>query len=156
MKSLKINIPEGFEIDKEKSTFEKIIFKPIPKKELPKSWEELENIDGYYVDNCSVIEPFAVIGKVDKVDRNIFPTLEEAEAAIALAQLCQLRDIYNEGWKPNWKNTDTKFVIYFAGEDINTIISEVSHRVLSFKTSELRDEFLKNFRNLIEIAKPLL
>ena len=29
MKSLKINIPKGYEIDKEKSTFKEILFKPI-------------------------------------------------------------------------------------------------------------------------------
>ena len=41
-KKLKINIPEGYEIDKENSTFEEIIFKKIedPLSKLPKTWEE--------------------------------------------------------------------------------------------------------------------
>lgn len=39
MKELKIEVPEGYEIDKEKSTFEKIVFKKI-KVELPKTWDE--------------------------------------------------------------------------------------------------------------------
>ena len=30
------------------------------------------------------------------------------------------------------------------------------HRILAFKTEELRDKFLENFEDLIEIAKPLL
>ena len=38
-KEIKINCPEGFEVDKENSTFECIKFKSI-KKELPKTWEE--------------------------------------------------------------------------------------------------------------------
>lgn len=29
-------------------------------------------------------------------------------------------------------------------------------RTLSFKTEELRDKFLENFKELIEIAKPLI
>lgn len=41
-KKLKINIPEGYEIDKEKSTFEEIVFKKVedPFTKLPKNWEE--------------------------------------------------------------------------------------------------------------------
>lgn len=117
-KSLKINIPEGFEIDKEKSTLEEIIFKPIIKKGLPKSWEELENINGYYVENSSIPEYYATSGRVETTDKNIFPSLEEAKAAIALAQLCQLRDIYNEGWKPDWGNTTIKYIIYIAANKI--------------------------------------
>ena len=37
-KELKIDIPEGYEIDKENSTFERIVFKK--KYTYPKSWEE--------------------------------------------------------------------------------------------------------------------
>ena len=33
-KIIKITPPEGFEIDKEKSTFEEIVFKPIQKPDL--------------------------------------------------------------------------------------------------------------------------
>ena len=36
-KELKITIPEGYEIDKEKSTFEKIVFKKKDTK--PRSWK---------------------------------------------------------------------------------------------------------------------
>ena len=42
-KELKIQVPEGYEIDKENSTFEKIVFKKV-ENELPKSWEELGEI----------------------------------------------------------------------------------------------------------------
>lgn len=44
-KKLKINIPEGYEIDREKSTFEEIVFKKIedPLAKLPKTWEEYKS-----------------------------------------------------------------------------------------------------------------
>ena len=44
-RKLKINIPEGYEIDKEKSTFEEIIFKKVedPFAKLPKTWEEYKS-----------------------------------------------------------------------------------------------------------------
>ena len=35
-KELKIDVPQGYEIDRQKSTFEKIVFKKIP--ENPKTW----------------------------------------------------------------------------------------------------------------------
>ena len=37
-KELKIEVPQGYEIDRQKSTFEKIVFKKIP--ENPKTWKE--------------------------------------------------------------------------------------------------------------------
>jgi hypothetical protein len=155
-KELKIQVPRGYEIDKENSTFEKIVFKKV-EKELPKCWEELGEIKGWYVDSFSDIMPCDK-GDTDKDnDKNIFPTIEEAEACITLAQLCQLRDRYNDGWKPNWRTgSEIKYCIIV---DENKIVESqyiTLNRVLHFKTPELRDEFLENFRDLIETAKPLL
>lgn len=53
-KELKIQVPVGYEIDKENSTFEKIIFKK-DEKWLPKTWEDLQNIKGSYVDKDSIV-----------------------------------------------------------------------------------------------------
>lgn len=154
-KEMKIQVPEGYEIDKEKSTFENIVFKKV-EKELLKSWGELDNVSGYYVDKNSKV--YNCIDHTTANDnRNIFPTREEAEACLALAQLCQLRDRYNDGWKPDWKNdTELKYVIEIFYDNIVKRIYECRYKVLAFKTEELRDKFLENFRDLIEIAKPLL
>ena len=154
-KELKIEVPAGYEIDKENSTFEKIVFKKI-EKELPKSWEELHMIKGWFVENGSGIHEFENCFTTSK-NRNLFPTKEEAEACVALAQLCQLRDRYNEGWKPNWEdNGKIKYCIEFFKGKIEKDCHYGTKRVLCFKTRELRDEPLENFRDLIEIAKPLL
>ena len=40
-KEMKIQVPEGYEIDREKSTFDSIVFKKVEEKALPKSWEDL-------------------------------------------------------------------------------------------------------------------
>jgi len=155
-KELKIQVPRGYEIDKENSTFEKIVFKKV-EKELPKCWEELGEIKGWYVDSFSDIMPCDK-GDTDKDnDKNIFPTIEEAEACLALAQLCQLRDRYNDGWKPDWEDDNQfKWNIHVFKDDIYTMANLFVKKVLVFKTEELRDKFLENFRNLIETAKPLL
>lgn len=152
---LKIEVPAGYEIDRENSTFENIVFKKIGK-ELPKSWKDLPFVEGWFVNGkCEIIETGKLI--TQEYNKNTFPTKEEAEACLALAQLCQLRDIYNEGWKPNWEDyNETKYCIEFCQGRIETIDRVNCHKVLTFKTEELRDGFLENFRGLIKIAKPLL
>lgn len=52
MKDLKIEIPDGFILDEEKNKNNIIAFLPkpiVPLAHLPKSWEELKEIGGYYV-----------------------------------------------------------------------------------------------------------
>ncbi len=48
MKEIKISPPEGFEIDKENSTFELIKFKQLEKK-FPESWDNLGVVNGFCV-----------------------------------------------------------------------------------------------------------
>ena len=149
-----IQVPEGYEIDKENSTFEKIVFK---RKELPKSWEDLITVKGYCVTTFSKIEDCCEECYTYKENKNIFPTREEAEACLALAQLCQLRDRYNDGWKPDWEDYEQfKWCIVFFKDNIRVAEYLFIKKMLAFKTEELRDKFLENFRDLIETAKPLL
>ena len=154
-KEMKIQVPEGYEIDKGKSTFEKIVFKKV-ENELPKSWEEIGEIKGWYVDSFSDIMPCDK-GDTDKDnDKNIFPTIEEAEACLALAQLCQLRDRYNDGWKPDWTDFTMKPSIYFHKDIATTGENRSERTILYFRSEKIRDEFLENFGDLIKTAKPLL
>ena len=154
-RELKIEVPDGYEIDKEKSIFEKIVFKKV-ERELPKSWEELNIVKGFYVDSLSEIASTGEDTCAKEYNRNTFPTKEEAEACIALAQLCQLRDRYNDGWKPCW-NTDTmKHCIYVSKGEIRGGHQFENSRILTFEKREIRDKFLENFKDLIEIAKPPL
>ena len=154
-KEFKIQVPEGYEIDRENSTFENIIFRKAERK-LPKAWKDLLFVEGWFIDaKCRIIE----IGRLNtqEYNKNTFPTKEEAEACLALAQLCQLRDRYNDGWNPNWNSkAETKYVIEIFKNNIAKNIYGGRHRILAFKTEELRDKFLENFEDLIEIAEPLL
>lgn len=155
-KEMKIQAPEGYEIDREKSTFEKIVFKKV-ERELPKKWEDLGGVNGFYINAQSDINPYYDSEIKGTTSKNIFPTREEAEACLALAQLCQLRDRYNDGWKPDWEDDgEIKYCIEFFKGKIEKECHYVTKRVLCFRTQELRDEFLENFRDLIKIAKPLL
>jgi len=162
-KEIKINCPEGFEIDKENSTFECIKFKPV-KNKLPKTWEEFcinnDIKEGeYFIDNFSDVNEVYLkngMNRDDDSDRNILPSKELAEAMLALCQLIQLRDCYNDGWKPDWTSDKNKYTIYLCKDIIVKGYTWTNSRILAFETAELRDQFLENFRDLIEIAKPLL
>lgn len=161
-KELKIIPPEGYEVDKKNSTFECIKFKPI-KPQLPKTWEELCEThpltgEECWVNSVGYVEVGVKPGKRNsKTDRNLLPSLKYAKAMLALCQLIQLRDCYNDSWQPDWNDRDT--LKYCLGVSQNRIIKEVlqvTSEVMVFKTEELRDKFLENFKDLIEIAKPLL
>ena len=152
MKTRIIEIPEGFEIDESKT---KIVFTEIVKK-LPTTFKELGRVSGFYFDNISHLiqqkDVYAVIA-----NKNIFPSQIEAEASLALSQLCQLRNAWNDDWIANYSDTkQEKFII--ANWD-NNLIKEKNvcpNCILSFKTAELRDDFFICFKDLIEIAKPFL
>lgn len=162
-KEIKVVPPEGYEIDKENSTFECIKFKPI-KKRLPETWGEFCNthprkIGEWYIAGNSSIKPIeATDGYIRELnsDRNILPSKKLAESMIALCQLIQLRDCYNDGWKPDWTTASIKYIIAPSRNKVLRYYSCVDHKILAFKTEEIRDQFFENFRDLIEIAKPLL
>lgn len=151
---MKIQAPEGYEIDRENSTFEKIVFKRV-ENEHPKSWEDLYEVGGWFVDFHSDVVTSGSMRTADSI-KNRFPTKEEAKACIALAQLCQLRDKYNDGWKPDWEDVNEKYIIYFHADKIIRGDTCRAQSVLHFKAKKLRDKFLENFEDLIKTAKPLL
>lgn len=128
----------------------------LAKKELPKSWEELMNIKGYFVNPFAQVLESGNCIVFDDEYKNIFATKEQAEASIALAQLSQLREVYRNGWVPNWIEDDNKYCIdiecYIPTKNTYSITSQF----LSFQYAETRNLFLENFRELIEKAKPLM
>ena len=151
-KKLKINIPEGYEIDKEKSTFEEIVFKKVEDlfSKLPKTWEEYcKQTKGYtsyygYSINGNTYET-----KFDGFYNEFF-TKEIVKQYVALGKLLQLRDY----WVGDWKiNSDNIYVIY------KNVIMAVVHNndfPLAFPTREMAKEFKNCFEDLIKEAYPLV
>lgn len=127
----------------------------LVKKELPKNWEELVKIKGYYSNSdCDIQE--SNIKWAHKSSKNIFKTYEQAEASIAIAQLSQLMAVYNDGWLPNYNDCNFKYIIYYNKE--KPIITNVfnGRAFLTFKDRKTAELFLENFKDLILTAKPLL
>ncbi len=127
---------------------------------LPTTWEGLCYVSGHYIDSDSEVHEASISSLCVKLNRNLWPTKEEAAAALALSQLCQLRNVYNNHggeWKADWNDDKQwKFSIEVCKGEINTSIYVQTHTILHFKSQALRDRFLENFRDLIETAKPLL
>ena len=157
-KSLKINIPEGYEIDKEKSTFEEIIFKKIedPLAKLPKTWEEYckqteGNVSYFWSSPDSIIKSWFEGSYYE------FVTEERVKQYVALGKLLQLRDY----WVSNWKDDSKNFVAaiyHFDGEIVNTNVSKKrsSNYSLTFPTREIARKFIECFKDLINEAYPLI
>ena len=129
----------------------------LSKKELPKSWEELKIISGYYIDSNSVLSNHCKnILSIGNGNKNLFPTKELAEASLALSQLLQLREVYRDGWIPDYKNTKGKYGIYVIENILIVDITYGTAKIFSFQDREIANLFLTNFKDLLEIAKPLI
>lgn len=148
-KELKIIPPIGYEIDRQKSTFEKIIFKKIP--ENPKTWEEycmLNQLKDSFTPvygNCSA--ECSHTGLYDE-----FYTKERAEQFIALGKLLQLRDY----WVKHSKFEDAIGVFTWNEGVIVTNKCDINEYALTFPTQEMADKFITCFRDLIKQASPLV
>lgn len=151
MKELKIEVPQGFEVDKEKSTFEKIVFKEINK--LPLSVKEIPNRN-WVIGQSLNSHIYQVHGTPSY---SCLSTKERAKAFLALMQLVELRDAWNGDWKVDWTNIrQIKYCLEFFGNE--TIPYETVSRstILVFHSSKLAVKFAKQFKDLIEEAKELL
>lgn len=151
-KCISIEVPDGYEIDSEKSTFTNIVFKPIECK-YPKSWEDAfidSPICGYWVNK------FSEIRKADwnavSYDKNVFKTEKQAKSALAYAQITQLMALscYNGDWTPDWGNHSEKKYCPCAikGQIIPSFeYNEFNH--IAFKDFDICESFLKNHEDLL-------
>lgn len=150
-KSIKIEVPEGYEIDKEKSTFENIIFK---KKETKPWRKKYNNVNGYYIGEFSVIKPISDIRWMP-TEFNVFATKKQAESALAMAQISQIMvndprfggNISDEEWQATCV---PKWTIYRRESRYCTEIYYGTYVFLAFHTKEQRDLFLKENEDLVK------
>lgn len=155
MHPVMIEVPEGYVIDEVNSSFTCIKFKKEEKKEAATCWEDLNFIEGFYINSNAIVHELDAIKPEDN-NRNIFATKEQAEASIALAMLSQLMKNVNGDWIPDWNDNTDKYVIGFSGDSIRTDYYVNYTSFLVFPLSKIRDTFLKHHKDLILKAKPLL
>ena len=165
--TIEIEVPEGYKAVYNKDT-QKI---EVVRATLPKSWREFCDTHPIEICECfiserSIIKDFypsdAEIPQIERNERkvnenkNILPNKGIAGVLLALMQLIQLRDCYRQGWIPDWEQHNKKYCIYCEGNNVFPFDCFLNSRVLSFQSEGIRDEFFKNFRELIEHAKELI
>ena len=90
-------------------------------------------------------------------DTTLIESIEEAKSFTALKQLRQLRKCYVGDWEPDWMSeTQSKYCIDLKANYFDIECWYHMNSPLSFPTSKLAEQFLTNFKDLLEIAKPLL
>lgn len=163
--TIEIEVPDG-----KKAVWKdnKVVFEDI-KPKLPETWEEYCSNNKitkneFYINTLSNIAKLTQIGGIrdSTDDRNLLPNQEAAEAHLALMQLHQLRDCYRQGWVPDYTDAFTKFGIvrhfdFCSYKYTYGIMANVTTPCfLSFQSKEIAQEFLDNFRDLIEQAGDLI
>lgn len=164
-KELKIQIPEGYEIDKEKSTFENIVFKEKDTK--PRSWEEYL-CKGNHPNKLWFINPTYKItdgigstaGNIKDCDLNkshcymsaYLPSKELAESFLAMMQLMSLRQAWIEGWDSN----QLGYAIMLDVKRDIIVSYSIYYKTLTFPDRNMAVDFMNCFKDLLKIAKPLI
>ena len=149
-KELKIKIPKGYEIDRQKSTFEKIVFKKIEHCK-PTTWKEYckysKDCPSYYGNHRknNIFET-----RFDGFYNEFF-TEERAKQYVSLGKLLQLRDYWVKGYSEfRYALFGTEYGISLC--DFNGFYAYS----LTFPTKEMAEEFKDCFEDLIKQAFPLV
>lgn len=149
----KIQLPIGYEIDREKSTFGNIVFK----KKEEKIWRELGAIiSGYYIDDDSKIteRPRSDQYYYCSSNYNIFATEKQAKSALAMARISQIMANDERFGGPvtdqEWQEPKTKYIIQRVRNHIDIDGYSHMYSFLAFHTREQRDLFLKENEDLVK------
>ena len=154
--TIEIEVPDG-----KKAIWKdgNIVFEDI-KHQLPKTWEEFCEQNSVKSGECYIDVQSNVLKSSWKnrdiyEDKNMFPSQKAAEQHLALMQLHQLRDCYRQGWIPSEYKVLFGIIRRIDG-CLNVNRFMYASRFLSFPSKEIAEEFLTNFRDIIERAGDLI
>lgn len=144
--------PTGFEIDKECSTHERVVFK----KKQVKCWCDLNEVSGYCFDICGLIKATkdSLLTK-NLLNKNVAANLKTAKMMLAAAQISQLMPYYDVFTDSEWKSLyfNCYMPVYDLDENkisVRCFDNNVAQRLLVFHTKEKAEEFIRNNEQLIK------
>ena len=120
---------------------------------LPKTWDEYCVKHGEVGDRikASLNTAYTTINKYT------FSDYKQAQAHIVMMKLHLLRDEYRNGWEPDWEDAgELKYLILKLGNKLDVIEITTTVSFLAFQDERQANEFLTNFRELIEQAGDLI
>ena len=154
VKEVKIVAPDGYEIDRAHSTFDKIIFK---KKEVER-WREKKYtaVSGYFINlghEIQVAQNYPY-GTEFKGGYDIFATEKQVKSALAMARISQIMEnderfggaITDE----EWLKAKHKFTIERKNNKICKECFFGYYQFLAFHTEEQRDLFIFENEDLVK------
>ena len=153
---LTIDIPEGYEIDKENSTFECIKFKPIKKYLTYKEIAEKLNKDICFFIEKGKIKSYAQYASYD--NPGVANSYRQIEKILAINQLMNIAKYYNGDWKPDWSNSkENKFCIKFDYHKDRLYVdynNSIGAGDVFFKNSEDARTVINNpnFRDILDVV----
>ena len=147
-----INIPKGYEIDRDQSNDKQIVLKKIEKAHNWNEYcEKMKGKSGWWIDDDWNVVPVK-LGGTPIVGE--FKNKKDAEAFAALGKLISFRRDWIGKWEPNWSNNEeAKFVPYVTENVICYGVDYITSHSISFPTMEMCQEFLETFKDLLEQAK---
>ena len=155
-RNIKLTIDKAKEWYKKGGELKEIALQAFNERELnplPRSWEEFATNYarmGYYISSDGKPLMCASSGKLSSP--HVCPSKKSAEAHLAMIQLEQLRNCYNnnsDAW--GWSYSIVK------RNGIPELVRGCDHNTfLRFNNEEIATQFLKNFRDLIEKAGDLI
>lgn len=147
-KEVKIQVPEGYEIDKVNSTLECIKFKKVHEVNI---WDDIKHIKGVFISLDSSLR--SVESAKDEMDKNIFHSERYAKASLALAQISQLMPYYGgEITNEEWKNDEWKYCVLMDKWGITLHTAVQVKYLIAFHTKEQRTRFL-SFPENVQLVK---
>lgn len=124
-------------LDSKEYTIDKEKIKEMLKPVLPTTFEEVES---KYIQDRDLID----------IHHEYSNELE------ILSKLLYLRDIYRNGWEPDWSDNNSKYGISVQYNQLVKDVSFCINNTFSFQSKELRDKFLENFKDMLEEIKELI
>ena len=115
---------------------------------LVSSWEDLQIIDGYFIQQGWEVEHCSNLTTLS-YNKNVYKTEAQARSALAMAQLSQLMYEFNgsSGW--NCRSGEG-YCITCVGDSLLTAPYTVTYQFLAFPSEDLAEEFLKLHKELIK------
>lgn len=164
----KLQIPEGYRINKEESTLDYIVLEKVQK--TPKTWKDFLDSNERFPEGSAMVTSFFTGGKhhVEVHDcfsrdvaglhinhnwaTTVAPSKELAEAFVALSKLIFVRNAIVEDWE------DEEGVTSYTFHNLHgvNVTSTVKNSPLSFPTEEMAEKFLSNNEYLLRKAAILL
>lgn len=101
---IKTYIPNGYEVDKEKSTFENIILKPIKETYEFICKKLFSNKPIYFITHGGYISETEGNPNHNYIfDKNNCTSEKQAKKLLAINQLMNVAKYLNDGWEPDWE-----------------------------------------------------